>query len=866
MPGLAATLEDACLTPGRKTVLYLDLPEVTLKRQEWSHQRGAAHIRRQKQAGEHRTENVFNSAGDAWLLTPRFFDLASALIETDDRQYLNETDVDLAPGYRARQGFRKRSDLPGLDEIAELVDAGATMFFKGVNLNDGSLWSDAVLAADAAAFPGPDPEPGQNTPVDRVLAGKVTHPANCAYLLRFMLPPDWGGSDTFLQFYFGGSVLSTPDGTAAGEFCTRLRGNGQGVLFERKADGTWRRAQEFEWGGEQRAMGAGVAVAAMLGVVPYANDRILITAPSAALIGTGGDPFIGLMLTRASVSKASQTRAGQNLYRDQQAMSGHTHLGGATGAGVIRLDRHRKDGRMPVSLIRGLYPTTGTLIDSSFPIPTDLPVGELLRVSLLVSTPTGTSIEVALHDAETGDEIPETSSGSQVFETTAARSYYLRFTFHTNTIWDATPVLFSYTVQAAGEFRTVERTPILVTNVHGADLTGPGLECNSEMGAVLLQDVTDQAALLRVRDRVRTTVSVLDSGTGALITHLMEGEVTQSPHANRGDGGPSYPGAWRELNVNLVGLGRRLGEQFSERGKSFANTADSPPEYGHHLDADPQGQILPWFITDVIRFLIRNSGFRDDEIDVPHIPLRFWPSLDLNSEDYLLQPGVFYGDVAQDLAFNFLGMVLLRDPNAGPRGMWRLIPNPSPTSTNYLAYLHRGNPGLAGGTLATHPGAYPAGHTFFLRRGSEVLYHQHPRAPLYNHIRIFGTKEGTADESAGLFLAEMFNYASINDPESVDYIGHPVPYVLYDPLLTGQEACNWLCRQVYDRVGRATVWWEGVAPLLFVTDPLDALQVRPRPLRINDLVLIDGFPALVHSCNADIHSVNQLMHLEGRFL
>jgi hypothetical protein len=111
----------------------------------------------------------------------------------------------------------------------------------------------------------------------------------------------------------------------------------------------------------------------------------------------------------------------------------------------------------------------------------------------------------------------------------------------------------------------------------------------------------------------------------------------------------------------------------------------------------------------------------------------------------------------------------------------------------------------------------------------------------------------------------LYNFNSFNvDPSNPtatdrshpDYLGRFVPYFFLDPTLSlvpeelggPQGACNRLAYYIMQRIGQARKMFRFRAPLALVIDPEN---VRRRPLRMNDTVMVNGFPAVLKSVDLD---------------
>ncbi len=814
-------------TPGRKTVLQLDIGEVTLAQQGWSLQRDAQHIKPQKQAGDNITSGVFSTGGDAWLMRPQFSETASALKSTVGG-YVEEAEVELAPGYVSYNGFRRRDDLTNVGSGASVIVAGAPTFIKRVASTDD--WDVARLTADATALPPPPADADALIPQDRVLSGYVTYPANTAFGLMVRTPEGWGGQDSYFSFYFGGETTTFPDGTSGGHYCLVLRGGGDAELWEYdEVAGDWGTAprEKFRWNLPGASPGG---LTNVFSVVPYARNRIWIAGQFATPYSTGGFTLAGLLFTVMAGALKAQAGAGTTtLLRETLAEAGHRHEVYATGPGTIRADV-RRDLRIPFSILKGVYFENGILVDSPFEINRNYPADTPLTVKASWYRYDNTNITIDLYNA--ADDTPLSTDSDGNFLTVAGqRKYYAVFTFSSSDTY-GTPALFSYQIDAPASYIEVPRIPLITKRLHDVRIIGPDLEPTQEGADVRVVDEIDEAHIIREVDGLRTLISILNPADDTTISHLFEGETSQPTAIRRGFHGDTYPvPTWHDYNVRLTGLYPRLEEQFHDQKPfSFANSSEVPA--GYPVGATLASTITdsgfePWRVTDVVRWLLNRAGVRNDELDIPSIEFRLWADEHGQGDNLAIQPGTTYGTMAASLVKDLLGWVLMRDPNAGLRGMWRVLQPPPSTSVNVLWRFWLDAPPNPG-RIVEFPDAYSVDSlgTSFILQGTWQPSPQRPRGTIV-------TVTGVATDGSGQFDVVLPN------PAARAYLQREVPiYRGPDPFLSTPEACMWVARRIDQVACQPRSWFDFVAPLVLVTDLADPYQTQPRPLRINDLIYI----------------------------
>lgn len=821
-------------TAGRETRIRLNIGETTVSRQGWSLTRSGNQIgwhRRQVPDAAPYTHDVLRTGGDTYILKPKqteFAQTAKTAVVGD----VPAADVNLATAFAAVPYWKKITDITGIGADASLATNGLIAFLKRATASVD--WSTLTLAADLAAFPGPTADLANSYPLDRVIQGKVSYVENQPFMLKWGHPREWQGTDAFLQFYFGGAADAKPTGSTAGEWCLTLRGGGVGLLQERKSDGTWAKRHEFQWSDGNASSNDYYIVT----VIPHGRNRMAILSGAMWAPLSQGFALHGMAMS-AAANGLQAPHIEQHCFSESYADSGHYHTQHMSGAGIIRGDI-RRDFRIPLTIVKCAYPATtddetGVIVDAPFQLRENYPADTVIVASVDAFVPANTSVAIALYDAETHTALSTNSDGD--FLTVANQTlYYAVFTL-SSTNGEQTPLLRGYTLTIAESYRTQSTTP---TVLYPRDfrIDGPDEDPTHERASLNVTDLTGTGtSLLGLRDRVRSTVSIYTSGS--LYGHLFEGETCQpeaQPHLHSGE----YS-AWRDYpDLRMVGLWARVADQFIVDPEDFSQDKTASP--------DVNQQYPPWKVTSIIRKLLNNYGFADAELDIPDLPIRLFnaaPFFTQKPDDYLLLFGADGASLIKRLAHDYLGLILLRDPNAGAAGKWRLVTRPVPPYTSPLFKFVFGP--QVSGKVVSGSGAYNA-NTTFIRKGTFKSWLQ---APECNIVIVHGVRN---DGSGPALLTQSFrNEASISDPTSIDYLGRAKPVVFPpDPQLMTQEAVDWACRTIYDYAAHAWKYCRFDAPLVMVTNASDTHQTYPRPLRARDLIYVDGSPWMVRSC--DLHA------------
>jgi len=835
------------ITPNRRTIFQMDIGEVSVLRPLWDHKRTANKLGGQVLRGAPASDGVTLLPGGAWALQPDRGELIQSIRQDYHDSVIDGATgavMDMAPGIEVVKTFAKNV-LPGMGTAADVVTSGVPAFIKRVA--QGQLFDACVLAADAAAFPGPTEPIAQSIPLDRVLAGKVSYGENTGFTVVFGGMEGTVGADAILRFYFGGAAAVTPLAAKGGQFCLSVRGNGKVVLWERNAAGGWDARYSTQWSEPHRASDNIHAIS----VTPYGRDRLAIISQGSAInVVTVNTPFLGLPLVSATATEGPKH---PSFWQDLPGTTGHQHRRSLTGNGIIRLDI-RRDYRERIVLKRHKYPAEGHLTDAPVVIARDLPAGTPITLRAETYTLPGTSIEGVLYDATTHAPLASPSTG--VFLSNAGqRAYYARFTFSTTDRYQ-TPILFARNIGVAEEYQTHLSVPqIFPSTDHGAirsvQISGAGTTPETENATLSITDPLDEAPVLRVRGDLRCLISVQDTNTGAIIAHLFEGRTVRSPAHLRGKPGTEFPSPeWREYPaLRLVGMWAQLAEQFSQGLWDLGKVSNG--------STDPYTGMLALLdrkVTDVIRLLFNNAGVPDDELDIPDLPYVLTQSDSISQEDYLVAYGCDFSKLIVTLSRDYLGRLIVRDPCAGPRGMWRMLPNPVPPYGNHLAIFAKGEPPLDDDVFPIAESAYGSDWGYV----QDGTWDSWVLPPEVNDLVVVGTvKPGAGGDGEESFWQHMRNEVSISGSRTdPDYVGRVKPFAHGpDPGLQTQAAVDAYIKRVYQRGAHAEKWVAFRAPLLLIQNVADPHQVLRRPLRINDLVYVydQGVytDAVVFSCEPD---------------
>lgn len=751
-------------------------------------------------------------------------------------------DVEAAPHMGEIPLHRDPNDLSGIGSSS--APSGPNGHIRRVPA--GANWSDAQLSADLEALPPPG-DPDLTIPVDRVIATKITYPPNTGFGILFSLDRDFWGVGTFIRLYFGGPTATTPAGKDAGLFCLAISGSGVMWLYEhdngQPGDDKWALRQTLKWGSPGRPEYTDTAI----GIYPYAWDRIALTAKNT-------EPFMPKILGALGKFFSRLDSFFSTVYHEDG--TDHKHNKEMTGSGIVRVDL-RRTARCPIGIVRMKFHEQAVLTDEPFDTERAYPENTPIKIQLNTYLLPNTGVSATVYDATT-NAVLDTDSNGNFLSNKDQRFYYVRFVFTSSPDRFNSPILFGYYITINPVFHNISRTP-----TSAGIITRMSLTCEDEQGAdhasgdVENSDLFAQLTILRTQDRIRTNVAVLND-FGTVISYLGEYDTAKSRGKLRGTALASFPNTdWRDFSVKLVGQWSRLVEAMASQLYNFAEDPNAA------VDPDTRA-VPPWRVVDAMRVLFNDAGIPDDELDLPNSSMRFWLPSTSNAEEWLVQAGQPILPIIEKLARDYLLGVIVRDRNAGPRGMWRHIRRPVPPFSNFLWHFRLERPAGSAGRMQSHAGAWGAGSSW-IQKGT---FESWPEAPLANVIVVRGVRPGPVKD--WLITSPATNQDSIDNPLSVHYLGREIRYVRkVDPGITSKKHCDWMAALLFDELAFRRMWASWVAPLPLVIDPNDSKQLYPRPLRVYDRVLLEGNPFLLTNVDIDVRagygSENHFGIYEGYF-
>jgi hypothetical protein len=848
-------------TPDRQTAVFIQAETTSLAQPEWEFTRTGLEIMQGGLSNKALPfRNVHLTKAGYITLTPSLDNMLVYVTREGSPSVIGGGDINAPPDLKEKIMYGPNSlisgPVRGILKSPDLIASGGKALIRKIR-KDGRY--DNQLDADAAAIPSPTDDRDEVNQV-RIIQVKQTHKENTGYVIMFDLHEEYFNFHNLIKFQFGGGTGTDPDTASGGRFCLVLAGNGHAKLYEydEKAK-KWELRYEFKWAEVTKIMGR----VHVIRVMPYCASYIDFDS-----ISPEADSVFNIF--RDDVNNNNQ------MYFESSARSGHTHTKWMTGLGVPRVDV-RADYRRPLSIARLVYIgdsdhdgiTDGNCYDVPFHIPfTDIN-GDWTRIKLYIDAHLGddNSIEATVCRADTLAPLT-LSAGNLDAEYTEwvaednVQDYIVKFKLLTEDKY-ATPVLKNYKIVVTGLYLNFPNTTTSTQPYGHVSATGPSIaDPRTSSAKTQIHDPANQFSILKSRGRIRS--SILVNSSGGTIGFVHDGETARvkakrvGRRKNRGFAGAGglrqYPSTnWFDYDISMVGMWSRLADQRFIGLKNFYIDPSRP--------RNPRtGELLPWKITDIIYYLIRNAGFPDNQIGLPDLPTRLWQSPGLQSDDYYIATGASHLDVIQKLAKDILGMALCWDPSislaTGVYGAWRLIPNPNPPyapQALYNFYSQRPTWGDGVPRVVHNLGGYGTNGSWI----QDFTFEISVEPPEFNYIAVSTDGRVLPGTNAGnyQYFQALYNKDSISNPDSPDFLGRWVPLFHVDRYLgstdpaQSQLAVDLVCVRYFDQAAHARFWVNYHAPLIWLapSDTPDQYQYYHRMLRLNDVVLLDGVPILLHS-------------------
>jgi hypothetical protein len=777
-----------------------------------------------------------------WQLRPTFLQPGGAFeVNAGQDAVFNGTTMVLADDVEEVPLFRTES-LLGVT-YDDSPSSGATFFQKRIPAGESFA---KPLSADETALPKPDTA-GDNVAMDRMAASTADHVPGDAVSIAFFVPGSGSQRSTGLvTLYFTGGVGRWERWAGTGVYALKLLGDGMAALYERGSLGgaaaSWQKVHTFRWADAQ-IYNAHHRITVFQSAKKDGSDYFgagmaFVTATLPDWSGEKGNRLIE-SLTSLSILKIS-SETNTPTYRPRQDSQV------AITRSKVRVDV-RRDIRALVQVAKAKYPESGTLIDGVVSLPRPPSSGQELTLVMLGAIPTGTTVTLRLLDASTGTELSGRSQVSEPFGASVTypapspssgvrqRHFRAKVEFETDTGETLTPTMEILRFFSPATAAVPSVTPIVLEGREsGASLRKSVISALSvtqgsrnSSGQVAQLDITDFSGdLERLSNRgsIPVKVEIVRPSLDPVVLfrgHIEEPEERRVA-ADKGSG--TYPArGGRRFQCTASGMWRQVQEQLTPRAYNWINEETGEPQK----------------VTDMARTLL-GACFPASLISVPDNPVQLW-----SSEAGKVTPqGTEILSYLADILDGYLGAYLLWDDSAGTDGLMRVLEAKQPPFTPVAAFSLQ-TP--ASGRLQTAPTAYATVthaassavlRPVFIEKKSFVQVTQRAEG---NSVEVIGVGGGGGFISQTAINTNSWNpYDGTPDPDHPAYMGREVPIQYYDVGLNGADAVNWMARRIYEVACLSRKRTSFTAPSQLITDPDDALQVRPRPLCFYDpVILID---------------------------
>lgn len=860
-------LQAGLVTPRRTVSVEFDLPQSVLKEPFFQSYREGRQILPQFVSG------CIRLRSGVWQLAPindwginHESELAQSFV-------VRLADWDAHPVLVEVPHQRNPAELTGLNASPDVAVAGDYFLTKRVTA--GETWDNELVGADVP----PDILSENHYPLQFVARTEALHTGMTGYMLKCYLP---GGPlqtrDVCIGFAFGGAIRAE----GYGRFFLALKGDGNATLFE-KIGGFW--VEQARWRYMSPAELPGGAFA--LWILPFWPDGIEFDTYS----GGGADDYFSLLGER-SLDILSGVNATQGAHQSYVFSTGRGELAQADGAGHLHAITGngfaqlyiRQDLRPLVQVARLGYDGAGVITDQAIALPHYSASEEhVLRVAVhgynwrVPGSDPRTSMSIELFDAETGDPLTEGTEEQTWRGTEITWEGYLppggkqavqaEILLQTEedeadeTWW--TPYLTAYTVTRNAHIDTHEPGVKTGGTVIGVSTSGPGYDPELETAAIGIQDLKDELTFLRSRGKtsVRVSTTFDEGGTESTATCVIfDGYTGRVTNHLRGKDAMVYPDPeWRDLEIECEGKWQRLTERFFHARIPFHDSTTSP---SRATDTDGD-RLVPWKATDVIRHLLLQCGWGEEELEIPDLDIRLFIRADQKPDGVtILMPGTSVASYLAMICRDFVNGFLFWEPNAKSDGAWILRQPPDGTEDPLWTFTLDRPP--AGPRLAHQSVSYGDAISPILGPDERFAFSGWVTPPEGNVVTVSG---GWDQKTGRRFQTTIVNEESFDAPlhpatadsSNLDYVGHggvvPVEYV--DTSLDSQQACDWIARRVYNLALRGRKFVAFTAELVLVdrqTAEPEVFTTRPRsPLRPGDLVNIQD-----QEGNDVLHIVHQV--------
>jgi hypothetical protein len=759
----------------------------------------------------------------------------------------------------------------------------------------GTNWSSDNLTADQNAFPSPNTSEDV-TPMLRVLLttqGMQTPDNNLSF--NVLIPSaSITPRGSIANFYFQGPAGDptnpnsyTTSNTGSGRYSLKIRGDKYAYLYELAQDNaTWIPRFSFLWDNQTQ---------------PTAWTMLSINIVKRMWKDTNGN-WVGDTITfNQSASAASGSQLSSVSSMNELSSTTQRYQKGLTPCyKVPRLTNQHLtlcpvrmdlsiDCRGTYNACKHVYMATGSIVDDLITFDQPIVAGNKITAVWSGTLNNATGWTPTLKD-QNGNSCTASGYSGQTFNNNGVTSYQ-QFTptagmsgarfgvgFEASSDTFSAPVLQDYKLYAQPIYQTTSPiTPITVPNragspalwqqvVESVNIHPQESDPGAENATIVINDLTGELdSMLEYVNMTPIHVWCTDpdlvSNPNQVQVSLFRGYILIAQGKRmRTAPGQIYPNEfWTQWTCQCVGEWSVVQDATLPRRQIWQNEQSSTNS----------------LVTDCVNNMLLNC-FPQSMVNVPSSSIQLFGT---DPSTWTSEPGTRVSDLTQNWMQDYFGGWCGFDESCGTQGVMRGFFQKFPPYNN-LAIFEMSHPTeLAGDNAPRIPqwiGSYPVTtaasgqvirHTFM----QADTFEPHTERAEANCVIVFGGGVGDDAQEATGSDATMFSQFAINvnsynflnlsptqngypNGTNPAYFGRVIPIRVFRYDLPNQAAVDWYCRRIFDRTCYARYFISFTAPLLFVNDITDTLQVRPRRLRYYDAVQVRQYNGslaqfLVVSCS-----------------
>jgi len=693
------------------------------------------------------------------------------------------------------------------------------------------------------------------------------------------------GDSPYAMLPNGAANQPLPSNTGSGRYCLKGRGDKRAYLSELAQDGTtWIQRFSFTWDTSNTPASwtlVSITVAKRMWQDPngkWQGDVITFTQTSGAV----SPQQLSSITNTAELASITQ--------RFQHGLVPAYQIPRLTNQPMTRMNVYMDiavDCRASFNASRHVYQATGEILDDVISFNRPVTTGRPLTAVCSGTLNTGTTWDIDMYDqlgnalSPTGYEgVNKNANGAVFYKAFTPRAgqtgAQVKVKSSASNDTFSAPVITDYSIFGVPLYQVANPiTPVTVPNresgpalwqniIQSVDIHYQETDPSAENATIVINDINGSLdSLLEVVNFLPihvwcTDLDPVGNPTGVDITLFRGYILVAQGKRNRTHDGQVYPDQlWTQWTLQCVG--------------EWARSQDATvPIRQIWQDATT---IQNSYVTDCVSNMLQ-SVYPPSMVQVTRSSVRLFGT---DASTWTAEPGTRVSDLCQGWMIDYFGGYCLFDVAAGSLGMMRAVFQNLPPYNNLAIFeidhptilRNNGNvylPQMSASYGTTNNSGQVIQHTFIQAQ----TFEPHVERAEGNAVEVFGGGGGGDAQQATGSDASMFSNFAIN-VNSFNFLdlapgspGYPngtnsaffnrlIPIRVYRYDLPNQQAVDWYCRRIFDRSCFARYYISFVAPLLFVTNAADGYQVRPRPLRYYDPVLLRQYDGtlsqfLVVSC------------------